>query len=361
VSFSHDGSTVYFLSAQNSVSHETDRDVSSVPFAGGTATALTDTDGVNENLPVGVLVDTTPPGATKAYGALLDVNPTLRWALPSDTDVAFTRVTRTAPGVATRTVDVPAPDANYVDRTTVLGTTYTYSFAAVDAFGNVGAAASMQLTATSARLGVPRPTTSVTNGSRFPVTFPVSASAKVWYQDRGGWVTAASPTALTPWNVPTSGSHVFGREGSTTAQQGHSYGFLFQVFDSHGNASLPHTFTTAVPRDNAYSVCCEQVVFLRGTNLYGGGAVVIRPGGIARVSVKGLVQIIGTTCPTCGVMAVHGAGHVWRFNTYSATRHDRVVLATLQAPADRQHAWVVQPEPSGTHRDIVLDALAQYV
>ena len=361
VSFSQDGETVYYRSAQNTPSHQTDWDISSVPFAGGPATALTDTDTVDENLPIGIGNDGVAPGAVTAYGALLDERPTLLWALPSDTDLAVTRITRSAPGRPTVTADVPAPATSWVDPTTALGTTYTYSFAAVDLYGNAGPPGSIQMTATSARLGVPRPTTSVSTSSRFPVTFPVSDHAKVWYVDRGGFFGATSPTSMTPWDVPTSGSHVFGREGGTTTQQGHSYGFVLQVFDSHGNASLPHSFSTAVPVDG-FSVNgqADEIVWKTGPTFYGSSLVILRPGALARIRALGTMQVIGTTCPTCGVMAVHTGSTVLRFSTYSATRHDRVVLATLHAPTDRTRTWVITVEASGARRDVALDAEALY-
>lgn len=54
-----------------------------------------------------------------------------------------------------------------------------------------------------------------------------------------------------------------------------------------------------------------------------------------------------------------GDGRVERVNTWSATRRDRIVLATLSAPST-PHTYVIVPSPSGTHRDVVLDALALY-
>ncbi|MFN2539051.1 MAG: hypothetical protein ABR549_13020, partial [Mycobacteriales bacterium] len=292
--------------------------------------------------------ESRPPRAVTAYGPLLDLQPTLRWALPSDNDLAGTRITRTAAGAATVTVDVPVPATTYVDPSTVLGTDYTYSFAAVDQDGNVGPSSAVQMTATSARLGVPRPTTTVSTSSRFPVTFPASANAKVWWLDKAGG-------SFVPWDVPTSGSHVFGREGGTSTQQGHTYAFRFQVFDSHGNASLPHTFQTAVPRDDNWFTRYGQYIEVNSPTFYGGHAAVIRPGSYVGFSARAVMHVIGTTCPTCGVMAIHGEGRVLRFDTWSATRHDRVVLATFALPVSPSHAYVISPEPSGSHRDVVLD------
>lgn len=74
----------------------------------------------------------------------------------------------------------------------------------------------------------------------------------------------------------------------------------------------------------------------------------------------GVDEVVERSCPTCGVLLIkRGDGHVSRVSTWSATRHDRVVLATFLAPPT-PHTYALVPESSGTRRDVVLDAVALY-
>lgn len=357
VAFSHDGDLVYFRSAQNTVMASSDWDISSVPFDGGAVTALTDTDDVDETLPVGVAFDGTAPGAPTVYGALLEDRPVLRWAVPGDADLAVVRITRTAPGLPTVVRDVLPVAAELVDGSTTPEVTYTYTYAAVDRYGNTSPPVTQQMTAYRPFLRAPFLSTSASTTTSFPVVFPASDHARVWTKDFGGFRAAPDPAGYVPWNVTPSGTHVFGVDGGSVSEQGHAYGFLIQVFDAYGNASKAHAVRTTVPMD-CCSVYGDPFLYKNGDTFFDGRLQIYRPGTHAAIPARGRIAIIGSTCPTCGVMAVHGNGHVWRFNTYSRTRHDRVVLAILLAPTDGYHAWTISPEPSGTHRDVALDALA---
>jgi chitodextrinase len=140
------------------------------PVSGLSFTTLSsDTSGVKVQVKEGV-----KPGTPGSFTATADATPkvSLDWTAASDNvAVVKYRVTRNGTSVAT----VNAPTTSWTDTGVTFGASYTYTVAAIDSSGNVGAAASKSVTVPANPNPTPTPDpspTAPTDGDVTPPTAP---------------------------------------------------------------------------------------------------------------------------------------------------------------------------------------------
>ena len=350
--WSQDGSTVYYVRTV-AVEGGTDSYLMSVPAAAGAPTQLSTAPDPGPTAIVGVRYDDVAPAPATAYGPLLGSVATIRWGLPADDDLAGVTVTRTAGGTSSPLGFVQAPVHSVLeDRDTKFGVDYGYSFTLEDRSGNDAATTSTHMEATDDAVGVPSITSFVTTGTPFPVYVQPNDHYRIWVADVGR-------TGFVPWSVEGAGRHDYGREGGTTAERGHTYAFRTQVFDSYGNASRPVTARAVVPLDDTDLAFTGDTRRIGDVHLWQRGATVMRPGSTLTVTVHGSsIAVLGNVCPTCGKVDVFRNGRlISSYDTFATyTQGSQLVTVLPRSKADV--TYVLKPHPSGSHRDLVVDALS---
>jgi hypothetical protein len=353
--FSFDGGTVLWAQQVGRHTH-----AFTVPTSGGSPVDRTSNDQADVREPLGMSFDTgTAPGPlTPAPAVLLGTSAVLHFTLPADDDLSGVSVSGTSPATQGVYRFVPAPSATFVDSSLAVGETYSYTLTPVDRSGHPAATKlHVTLTATGSSATFFDPTSRGSTSEVFRVGFPTSPTYNVSYRVNGTgpfvrWVTDGTATSL-----------VFGRDAGTTSTAGSSYAFRVQGFDAHGNATpVTNAGTAVVPYDQNALTFVGSTASTGSTVAFKTTERVMRAGSHASITVVGnRLQVLGSTCPTCGALAVFvdsgespGGGLA---RGYSSTRHDKVVLFTSYL-APGPHTISLFTRADGGRSDMIIDGLA---
>jgi WD40-like Beta Propeller Repeat len=334
------------------------------------ATRLLRTDTADEDAVAVAALETNAPGASTSRGpaTLNGTTATVPFTVPADADVAGVWVTRSVGTTAQSRVFVPAPATSLADSGLVVGTTYGYTFSAVDRAGNVGPASPvLRLTALAGPVpSAATATSATTTQAPFPVTLvaagnPSTTRYDVDWHVVGGpwtrWVTAGTGT------VRTFGSPASAGATATTSTPGSDYSFRSRATDLYGNATAWRGLDdVVVPYDQTKAVFSGRTTTSSSSTRWLGGVRVLSArGSRAVVTVTGdRLQVIGERCRGCGSFTVYvGATKVATVSSYSSTTRVRQVLWT--SPTSwRSGTRTVVLTAVGTagHPAVILDGFA---
>ncbi len=314
-------------------------------------------------------LDGVAPGAATAttpFG-LRGTAATIAWTLPADPDVSGVVVTRTLGAVIKPLAFIAAPANRYNDSGLTLGSVYTYTITSVDRSGKYGPAVQRTMQALTAGAVFSSPTSGASILAGFPVTFgkgdPASTVFDVSYRTNGA-------ATATPWVTHTTGvTRTFGSAASagvaaTTSTPGNSYRFQVTASDAYGNATAPTVSAAAVvPYDQTKATYSAGTSSARYSDVYFHSVNVLKTAGAkAVVTLTGnRFQVIGTRCPTCGVIDVfYGGRRLGTVDTYASTRKVRQVLFTVTWGSYASRTLTVTNRATA-HRPLAyLDAFAMW-
>jgi len=369
-SFSRDGSTVYWINRSGLAGAK--GDVWSAPEDGsGTAAAVAVTteneiDVATTELPG---TDTTAPSAATPLPAVLNgVTPTVKWALPAESDVSGVLVRiyhdRNLSVAPWKTYFVPAPVTSLTTTLPWLDATYTYTFTAVDRSGNASTTTERPLTAIKAGLSFADPTSTSSITAPFYVVFAGQYSPKyvVYKADYMIWGT----NTWRPWVNTTGFRRLFGAPASTgvaatTSTPGANYVFRVSATDAFGNATAVRSSTRAVvPFDQT------KAVFSGGSTVTKAGAYLgtyrrlTKTTEYAKVVLVGnRLQIIGWQCQVCGKFTLHDNGKlIATIDTRLSHTKGRAVLYTRSYPTVGTHTYVIRLASALYSQEVQLDGFA---
>ncbi|HUR13631.1 MAG TPA: fibronectin type III domain-containing protein [Mycobacteriales bacterium] len=357
--FSRDGSTLYYV--QTSGATDAAGDVVSIPAAGGTpspiATAADDSDVTTTAAPS---ADVTAPTDAVAQPATLNgTSATVRWSLPSETDLSGVVVSR-----AGKSVFVPAPQTSYVDTGLTLGTTYAYTFTTVDRSGNLASGVSRSVTALLPRPVFADPTSLTSTRTAFPVTFAGAAPSSTRYNVD---YLIAGTTTWKHWVLDAQGRvRAFGAPATTgvaatTSIAGGSYSFKVQVRDAFGNASGWVTSSRAVvPYDQTKATLSGGTNATSSAAYLGSFRKLASTSSYARVTLVGnRLQVIGMRCAGCGKFAIYaGSTKIATVDTYASSTKARQVLFTKTYTSSATRTFTIRPLGTPGRPTVALDGFA---
>jgi len=266
-------------------------------------------------------VDTTPPITSNPGPFFLNgTRTTLRWT-PSDTDVLYTLITRTGnDGTKTFTTS----GTSFVDTTTAVGQTYSYTFTAVDAAGNASTPSpAKQVTALATpRITVATPTSNTSATLKFPLAWAGAgnpAGTTYWVQQEVVGGTVYSPVRTTATTT------------TATGVAGRTYAFRAQAVDAYGNPGPWSAWTFAVvPYDQTSGHYSHGWTTLKSSSLWLGSEAATSTNGatVSFVVASKAAQIIGDKLPS-------GAS----FKVYVGSTYKGTVSTAKSTTAHRQVLW----------------------
>ncbi|MGZ6804178.1 MAG: hypothetical protein ACXVGH_04635 [Mycobacteriales bacterium] len=364
-SFSRDGATVYFTRYDDTAGNAGPGAIWSTPAAGPASSAAVTTLTASDAIDVAVAAtDTTAPGsATTAAAGLNGSSAVVRFGLPSDSDVSGVVISRSLGTTLQKTVYVPAPLTGYLDTGLAVGSTYTYSFTAVDRSGNEAPAATRQLTAVVPQPSFRDPTSITATRAPFLVRFAADTPSNVHYtvDYRVGagtftrWVTDA------PGALRTFGSAASTGVTATTSKVGSTYTFRVRATDGFGNSTGTVTGSRGVvPFDQSQATLYGGRTTGATATWLGSVYRLASPKGYARLALVGdRFQLIGERCPTCGVLDVYdGSTRVATVDTRASARQVRQVLYTRTWTTVGPRTLTVKSRGTAGRPYIVLDGFA---
>ncbi len=361
--FSRDGNTVYFVKWDGNMGAG---EIWAAPSSGASSSALSVASASDElDVVIGTTDDGTLPGAVTAKPAVLNgTGATVGWTLPTDTDRSGVRITRRLGSTVQKAVYVPAPVTSYADSGLVLGTTYTYSFQAVDRSGNLGATAMRSLTALKPAPVVADPTSTTSTKAAFPVTFAATAPSNATFNVD---YLVAGATTWTPWVTNTAGRlRTFGTAATTgvaatTSTAGTSYSFRVQVKDAFGNASgWVSSSRAVVPFDQSKATLSGGTTLSNASAYLGSYRKLSSTSSYAKVTLTGnRLQVVGLKCSSCGAFAIYdGSTLVATVDTYASTTKYRQVLYTRSYSTLGTHTFTIRPKGTSGRPAVMLDGFA---
>jgi hypothetical protein len=348
--WSHDGLTLTFVKEEAALS-----DLWTVP-ADGSASPTRQSTSEDEYGVANIVRDGTAPTTTVTTAPFLlaGTKARLYWTLGgSDADLSGIQVTRTGGTGGTVTTRLPGAVTTYVDSGLAIGTTYTYSIAAVDHSGNTGAPATRQLTAIQPYASVPDPTTSISAKETFPVALPPQGTYGVRVRTNSG----APTTWIAPDGVANhGGGHTF------AGKRGTSYAFLVTSRDAFGNASAETSgSSTVVPLDQTSAAYHGNTAPQALAGQYLGSARLLRAAGAyGQITVRGnRFQVIGDRCGSCGIFDVYVNGvRVAGIDSRNAAHQVRQVLYSRPLNPAINSTIVIKARGTAGRPNVVLDGFA---
>ncbi len=344
---SRDSSTVYWVQRVS-----TGIDAYSVPTAGGPAADRAPGGDLGWTAVLPVLFDQgTKPGPVTLQPAVLGgTSVTLNVALPADSDYSYVSVIRTGGGDGSVGYVVPAPLRSLRITGLKADTHYHFVLLSHDRSGNTNYSdRHVDVVTTAAVATFFDPTSRGSTTTPFRVGFGTAASYDVAYRTNGAG-------GFTPWVTGgTARSLVFGKDGGTTSVAGNSYAFRVTAHDTYGNSTAPTVLGTAVvPTDQNAMTFTGKTASTGSAASYFTTERVLRDGATATFSGIGdRVQVIGSTCPTCGrVEVLVDDVQLGFLNDRSGQRVDKVLLLSRLLHPGRHTVRLV------AHGDVVLDGYA---
>lgn len=359
--FSRDGATVYWVKYDGDVGPG---EVIARPADGSSPESVLATTTADEvDVAVSALPSadvTAPADVTTVPAILAGTSATLRWQLPADADLSGVVVSR--PGRAA--VFVPAPVRTFTDSGLVVGSTYTYTFTAVDRSGNAAAGVTRRLRAMAPFASFADPTSRSSAKASFLVTFGLGSNAATRFTVD---YRVNTSTSWTRWVTSSTGMvRPFGTAAypgvaATTSTPGSTYRFRVMAKDEFDNVTaLRSSAAAVVPFDQ------RKATFTGGTTLtsssfYLGSMRQLRSTwNSARLTVVGnRFQVIGLRCPSCGAFAVYeGSTRIGTVDTYAATTQRRAVLFTKAYASIGTHTYTLRPLATPGRASVDLDGFA---
>jgi hypothetical protein len=312
--------------------------------------------------------DVTVPGATSALPAVLEgTSATVRWNPPNDDDLSGFVVYRKEDGQITKAAFVPWYLQSWTDTGLTLGGTYTYEVRAVDRANHYGPASSRTLTAIKAfPAEFSTPTSFDSTTTSFQVLYGGDGPVTSWYVDYLApnapnnwwqrWVDGASFPDLITFGAPAA-DHV----NATTSTAGASYSFRTLARDAYGNATpWVNSRRAVVPFDQT------KATFYGGSNGYSSDAYLgsyrklWHSTDYARVTLTGnRLEVVGTSCPTCGLFDVFDSGHwIGTVDSYAPTTTARDVLFAKSFTTIGTHHFAIKARGTADRPDVILDGFA---
>lgn len=361
--FSHDGSVVTW-SRDDGLSGP--GDLWRAPADGSApaaARAVTGSDESDTAFTASPYADTVAPGVATATTpfTLSGSTATLRWGLPSDSDLSGVQIVRTQldnNSVVTRFA--PAPTTAVVDTGLLIGKTYRYEISAMDRSGNLATAATRNLTAAQAVPAFADPTSGATVRTPFPIRFMANpVRYTIDFTINGG--------GYRPWVRNVLGvERIFGSAASagiaaTSSVPGQTYRFRTVATDTYGNSTAAALSGKAVvPFDQTSAALSGGVNVARADAWLGTLRTLSRSTDYARIAITGdRFQVIGERCTTCGIVDIYdGSTRIAAVDTHASARQGRQVLYTRLWAAGGNHTITLRPRGTSGRPNIVLDGFA---
>ena len=360
-SWSRDGSTLFFTRYDGASGAG---DVWSVPADGSSPAAATP--GLDSLEVQTGAIDTvgSDPIPSVQPITLNGTAATLRWILPTDSDLSGTIISRYPLYNGTmKQIYVPAPLTSFVDSGLVLGDTYRYVFQSEDRSGYGGDGPTQWLTAAQALPAVQDPTSRTTTRAPFPVRFATAAAASVKYTvdysiNGGGyrrWVSNVAGVQRTFGSAATTGV------AATVSTPGTTYRFRVSAADAYGNTTAQVlSGKSVVPFDQTRATLSGGTNVARGDSWFGTLRTLSAPAHYARIAVTGdRFQVLGERCPSCGVVDIYdGATRIASVDTRASARQPRAVLYTRLWSTVGNHTITLKPRGTAGRPSVVLDGFA---